>query len=310
MASMNSIFRRGARGLARRVRPQPKGDREIAAYAREWILPRPPERHDHFAPSYVLGHRGFDLHVDEQLRRLDTWRDERYQALFRQLRADPAINTGLNGQSAGDGQLHNGYYPTPDAEIYAATILDAKPKEIVEVGSGFSTLVARTAIRYGNLPTKLTVIDPSPRTDVKSAADEIINAYVEDSPLEGRAWSADSLLFIDSSHVCRSRGDLPYLFCKVLPALPEGLTVHVHDIFLPYEYPTNYDKYCYTEQYLLHCLLGNSARYRTMFSTHYLSRDHGEPMRQVFSPKVGVDPIYNGASYWLKIVSPAVSGLH
>jgi hypothetical protein len=244
------------------------------------------------------------LQVTEQLVRLDGWRRERYQALFSELRQDPAINNPpvWLGESVGLGELHNGFFPTPDAEIYAAMILDIGPQQIVEVGSGYSTLIARRAIRYAGLPTKLTVIDPLPRTEIGSAADEIVNIYAEDGGLDHCNWAANDILFVDSSHICRSRGDVSFLFCQVIPKLPAGVFVHVHDIFIPYDYPTNYDDRCYTEQYLLHCLLSGSSRYLTILSTHYLSRNHPQPMQQVFSPKVGASQLYNGASYWFKVV--------
>jgi hypothetical protein len=271
-------------------------------YARTWLHPRTSGVNDYYTPSIFLGHEGIDLRITEQLGRLDAWRSERYQDLFSELRQDPTINTGWLGKK-GLAELHNGYYPTPDAEIYAAMILDTKPRQIVEVGCGYSTLVARRAIRYAALPTKLTVIDPSPRTGVDSVVDEIVNSFAEDSGLDHRAWAANDILFIDSSHICRSRGDVPFLFCQVLPKLPIGVFVHVHDIFIPYDYPTNYDDLCYTEQYLLYCILSGSARYSTVLATHYLSRNHPKPMQQVFSSKVGASDLYNGASYWLQVVS-------
>jgi hypothetical protein len=103
--------------------------------------------------------------------------------------------------------------------------------------------------------------------------------------------------------VCRSRGDLPRLFCQILPELPGRAIVHVHDIFIPYEYPTNYDDLCYTEQYMLHCLLSGAHRYRTILSTHHLSRQHAAEMRQTFGERVGLDPLYFGASFWFQTTS-------
>jgi hypothetical protein len=303
MVSVGALLKRSAAVTVRRLRPDVYQDLKFGQYARTWIHPRVTAADDYYAPSILLGHEGIDLHIAEQLARLDAWRDMRYQALFSELRQDPAINTGALGESVGSAELHNGYYPTPDAEIYAAMILDIKPREIVEVGSGYSTLIARQAIRYAALPTKLAVIDPSPRTEVGAASNQVINGYVEDSDLDRRAWAANDILFIDSSHICRSRGDLPFLFCRVLPKLPVGMFVHVHDIFIPYDYPTNYDDRCYTEQYLLHCVLSGSRRYKTILSTHHLSRNHARPMQQVFSPKVGASALYNGASYWFQVVS-------
>jgi hypothetical protein len=260
----------GASAL-RRLYPEAYSNLQFGKYAKTWIHPRISNIADHYTPSILLGYDGIDLQITKQLTRLDAWRDKRYQALFRELRQDPAINdppTWLS-EDVGSAELHNGFYPTPDAEIYGAMILDIGPQQIVEVGSGYSSLIARRAIQYAALPTKLTIIDPSPRTEVSFAADEIQNVPVEDSELCHRNWAANDILFIDSSHICRSRGDVPFLFCQVLPKLPVGVFVHVHDIFIPYDYPTNYDDRCYTEQYLLYCTLSGSRRYLTVLSTHY-----------------------------------------
>jgi Methyltransferase domain len=305
MGSISSFLQKTTKAAARRLFPEAYSYLEFGKYAKTWIHPRISDINDYYTPSILLGHEGIDLQVTKQLIRLDAWRSERHQALFSELRQDPVINDPPSwlGENVGPAELHNGYYPTPDAEIYAAMILDIGPKQIVEVGSGYSTLIARRAIRYAALPTKLLVFDPSPRTEVRFAADEIVNSPVEDSGLDHRNWTANDILFIDSSHICRSRGDVPFLFCQVLPKLPAGVFVHVHDIFIPYDYPTNYDDRCYTEQYLLHCILSGSSRYLTILSTHYLSRNHSRPMQEVFSPKVGASQLYNGASYWFQVVS-------
>jgi Methyltransferase domain len=305
MGAIAAVLQRPAKAAAKRLFPELYGRLEFGSYATEWIRPRASATRDDHTPSVLLGHAGIDLHEPEQLARLDAWRGERYQAVFAALRKDPAINDPPQwlSEKVGPGELHNGYYPTPDAEIYAAMILDIGPGQIVEVGSGYSTLVARRAIGYGVLPTKLAVIDPAPRTEIGSAADEVVDRPVEDSDLDCRDWTENDILFIDSSHICRSRGDVPFLFCRVLPKLPAGVFVHVHDIFIPYDYPTNYDERCYTEQYLLHCALSGSNRYATVFATHYLARRHPGPMQAVFSPRVGASRLYNGASYWFRVAS-------
>jgi hypothetical protein len=179
-------------------------------------------------------------------------------------------------------------------------IVDRRPKRIVEVGAGFSTRIARTAIREGGLETRLVVTDPAPRADVKEIADEVVLRPVERSGLHERDWAAGDLLFIDSSHVCRTRGDLPYLFCGVIPRLPPGVLVHVHDIYLPFDYPNNVDHLLYTEQYLLHALLSHSPRYSTVLTSHWLSRTHAEAMQQAFGPEAARNPRFYGGCYWFE----------
>lgn len=283
-------------GLCRRLSRRLRGDYELAQYARDRILPIPPERPDAVrnAPLTMLGARGIDLDVEGQLARLASWASERHQGLFQELRNDPAIKA-----------TSNGFYVTPDAEVYAAMILDRKPRRVVEVGSGFSTLIARKTIRHAGLATRLVAIDPHPRTDVKAAADELILHPVEQSRLLEYDWSPEDLLFIDSSHLCRTRGDLPYLYCQLLPSLPAGILVHVHDIHLPYDYPNLYDVWCYTELYLLSCTLAHSSRYRTVLANHMLSRQHLDAMRAVFGPLVGNEEQthYFGSSFWFQVNS-------
>lgn len=292
-AVVGSVFRSLFPRLAR--------DRALVRFARENILPAPPPRLDDspFVPLRLMSTKGIDFRPDEQLSILRRWESPRYQELFRLLRKDTSINTDPYGH--GQAAVHNGFFPTPDAEAYAGMIMDREPRRIVEVGSGYSTRVARAAVRYANLPTEIVVIDPSPRADVKAYADRVILSPVECSEAAKSTWTGKDVLFIDSSHVCRIRGDLPFLFCEVLPSLPVGTLVHVHDVFLPYDYPNVYDERCYTEQYLLFCTLSRATRYRTIFASHWLSRQHGGAMRAVFGAAVGVDPLLFGASYWFDI---------
>jgi hypothetical protein len=240
----------------------------------------------------MLGARGIDLDIDKQLARVASWSSNRYQILFQELRSNAAVKVTTNG-----------FFMTPDAEIYASMILDRKPRRIVEVGSGFSTLIARTAIHYAGYPTRLVAIDPFPRTDVRAVVDELQCSPVEQSNLIHYDWCAEDLLFIDSSHLCRTRGDLPFLYCQLIPSLPTGITIHVHDIFLPYDYPNLYDSWCYTELYMLACMLAHNPRYRTVLATHLLSRQHREHMQTTFGPSVGNEEQthYFGASFWFEI---------
>ncbi len=285
-----------AAGFCRRFSPSLRNDYDLAEYARSHLLPIPPSQPDSTrnAPLTMLGARGIDLHTEQQLTRLVSWTSDRHQSLFRELRSDPAIKI-----------TSNGFFLTPDAEIYASMILDRRPKRVVEVGSGFSSLIARKTICHAGYPTKLVAIDPSPRADVQAVADELILSPVEQSNLINFDWSAEDLLFIDSSHLCRTRGDLPYLYCQVLPSLPGGVLVHVHDIFLPYDYPNLYDPWCYTELYLLSCMLAHTSRYQTILATHLLSRQYLDHMQMTFGPLVGSteETHYFGSSYWFAVHS-------
>jgi hypothetical protein len=180
-------------------------------------------------------------------------------------------------------------------------ITDFLPDKIVEVGSGYSTLIARRTLEHARHDGHLTVVDPAPRTDVEQTADEVIYEPIEQVKVENLDLGERSLLFIDSSHITRPRGDIPHLYCEVLPQLPAGTVVHFHDIFIPYDYPTCYDHLCWTEQYVLHALLANNSRCHTLISTQYLSRHHTQQMQATFGSRVGIDNLFYGASYWIQI---------
>jgi hypothetical protein len=291
----------GARDLLVRKLPGRVGDAmRLGLYASTYVLPAAPAVPDDqpWVPLGEIGCQGIDLRESDQLDRLARWTAPPFQDLFGLLRHDPAINTQRLGRSS----LTNGWYNTPDAEIYAAMIVERRPRRIVEVGAGFSTLIARATIRHAGLETKITVVDPAPRTDVRASADECVRQPVERSAIGERDWSEGDVLFIDSSHICRTRGDIPYLFCQLIPRLPPGVLVHVHDIYLPFDYPNNRDSLCYTEQYVLHALLAHSPRYRTVLTSHWLSRQHARPMQDTFGPETASDVRLYGGCYWFEVV--------
>ena len=132
----------------------------------------------------------------------------------------------------------------------------------MEVGSGNSTRIIRQAISDGALNVAHIAIDPDPRDDIKSLVSRMyLDRFEEIDTTEIMAkLGPGDLLFIDSSHEVRVANEVAKLFCVVLPALPSGVTVHVHDIYLPFDYPepiaTRFSDW--GEQYLLQAIL--SAR--------------------------------------------------
>ncbi len=242
----------------------------------------------------------FSMNTGAQLALLEELGHDEYRGLYEVLRSDERINTGFDGADySRQGLIHNGYFPTPDAEIYGAMILRHRPSRIIEVGGGFSTAVARAAITYAGLDTRLHVIDPEPRRPVEALADEVERSRVELSSLREEVVDEGSLLFIDSSHRTVRGEDGPFLYCWLLPNLCPGVLVHVHDIFLPYEYPDVYVELGWTEQHLLTALLANSGKFEVALAAHYLARDHRPRVQSVLGPRVGSD-LFGGASFWMR----------
>src|SRR5207245_655950 len=121
--------------------------------------------------------------------------------------------------------------------------------------SAFPTLSLHDA-----LPICLVSIDPAPRREIAQHADEVIRYRVESfepSRILSRLDRND-ILFIDSSHEIKTGNDVLHLFLNILPSLSPGVIVHVHDIFLPFEYPKEWiveHRWAWGEQYLLQSLL-------------------------------------------------------
>ena len=180
---------------------------------------------------------------------------------------------------SGKYSFSNDYFTSPDAEIAYVLIRLLHPKRIVEVGSGNSTHLFREAITDGSLDTNLVSIDPSPRREVQSAANQVIRKRLEDVPSSELqdVLHANDILFIDSSHEIRSGNDVVNLFLNVLPNLRSGVVIHVHDIFLPFEYPRewviqNTLNVNWTEQYLVQALLQGSNQFEVLWPGHFLQR--------------------------------------
>lgn len=153
----------------------------------------------------------------------------------------------------------NNFFTTPDLEALYLTVRMLKPQRVVEVGCGNSTRITRQAIRDGGLNTDLIAIDPSPRADISGLTDRFEQLKLEfvDDFNARFALQPGDILFIDSSHEVFVGNDVANLFCRIIPALPAGVVVHVHDVFLPYDYPPTFahELPYWGEQYILHALI-------------------------------------------------------
>lgn len=200
---------------------------------------------------------------------------------------DPAAMSALCARHAGDldrlrdpqrnqtGYVPgNGYFDTPDAEALYLMIRRFGPRQVIEVGCGNSTRITRQAVIDGGMATRITAIDPWPRADIAHVVDRFEQARLESvDPALFAGLESGDVLFIDSSHQVRVSNDVAHLFCRILPALASGVVIHVHDVFLPYEYPKRFFYDCpgWGEQYVLHGVLQGGG-YEMLWPGHYLQR--------------------------------------
>jgi len=197
--------------------------------------------------------------------------------------------------------LENGWFETIDAEVLYSIIRHFRPSTMLEIGSGHSSRLARRAIDDGQLGTRLVCVDPKPRVEVSSCADEHITSVVEELPVAvlTQRLAANDVLFIDSSHVITTGGDVPYLYLQVLPQLSPGVLIHVHDIFLPFEYPQEFvvkERWGWTEQYLLHALLMGNAGFEIIWPSCYMWQFHRAAVQDVICSERSFPP---PSSFWM-----------
>ena len=167
---------------------------------------------------------------------------------------------------AGGFKLWNNLFQAGDAEILYALLRHLKPRRVVEIGSGNSTLVSAAACaanaREGTR-TNLVAIDPEPRVDISGQVEGLARFERVDCrevPLERyEQLEAGDVLFIDTTHVVKLGSEVNWLILDVLPRIAPGVWVHFHDIFLPDEYPWHlFFGQLPSEQYLLEAfLIGN-----------------------------------------------------
>ena len=207
----------------------------------------------------------------------------------------------------GDDQafyLKNGYFRGVDAELLYSVIRHAKPKRIVEVGSGFSTRLIARALSDEGLAGKIISIDPSPRTRLDGHASEHIASNVED--LDPKSiidlLNQGDLLFIDSSHRITTGGDVPFLFLEILPRLKQGVLIHVHDMFMPFDYPEEpvLSGWNWTEQYLVHAFLSFNEAFEILWPARYMWANHQRAILDVIPADLSV---YPPSSLWLEKVA-------
>lgn len=175
----------------------------------------------------------------------------------------------IGGAPPPEPRFDQDWFPRLDAMALYVFVREARPLNIIEIGSGHSTRFIARAIRDGGLSAKITSIDPAPRADIEGTGATIVRETLQSAGLEvfGKLVEGD-ILCIDSSHILMPGTDVDILMNHVLPGLPRGVLVHFHDIFLPDDYPPEWEWRGYNEQLGVAALIQGSA-FRLLWSSHY-----------------------------------------
>lgn len=183
-------------------------------------------------------------------------------------------------------------------------------RRVVEIGSGSSTRITLDALAANGAESHITCIEPYPPQGLKAALEahsvrtDLIVDKAENVPLERyTALAAGDVLFIDSSHVAKLNSDVNFLYLQVLPRLGPGVIVHIHDMYIPYEYPRVHfygkRKFFWNEQYMLLAFLACNPQFEVILPGYYVQKDMAQHFKQAF-------PGYDAArhrltsSFWLR----------
>jgi predicted O-methyltransferase YrrM len=200
----------------------------------------------------------------------------------------------------------NPAYSYSDAIFLYCMIRYAKPRRIIEVGSGYSSCLMLDANEmFFKRSIEMTFIDPNPelflclihKEDKKNNV--IVSRRVQDLDLGMfDALQADDILFIDSTHVSKVYSDVNRLFFEILPRLKKGVYVHLHDIFYPFEYPKEwvYEGRAWTEAYLLRAFLQYNNCFRIVLMNTFLEQFH----RKFFEQSMPLCLKNPGGSIWIR----------
>jgi Methyltransferase domain len=212
--------------------------------------------------------------------------------------------SGESGVPKPAPRFDQGWFPALDAAAAYTLIRERQPGRIIEIGSGHSTRFLARAVHDGKLKTTITTWDPAPRAALDGLAAcgkpvEWIRATVQEAG-EGIAdeLGEGDVLFIDSSHILMPGSDVDILFNRVLPMLPAGAIVHVHDVFLPDDYPAAWDWRGYNEQLgVIPLLLGEA--WTPLFASRYVETRMTAPLAATLIPRLPNPESAPNTSLWL-----------
>lgn len=247
---------------------------------------------------------GIDMRLDDSIEQLFEL-EEKFSSEYNKFNDSPGSGPhsfGLNNPAFGPG----------DAEAYYSLLRHLKPRKVVEIGCGFSTLVASMAIQKNGEedprfscdylciePYLPDYLDPLPL-----GISRVLRKGVQSVPLSVfEDLEAGDVLFIDSTHVVAIGSDVVYEYLEILPRLKPGVFVHIHDIFLPLDYPCEWmtsARFFWNEQYLLQAYLLGNASCEIVLPMHALYTTRRDFLTRAI-PSVRFSRL-GPSSFWLRII--------
>lgn len=249
--------------------------------------------------SRRAGMAGIDLDTSAMLRLAESFHD-RFVSEY-------AVFDKATRNSDAKFFFGNGVFERIDAEILHCMIRNYRPKRLIEIGSGFSSLVTAAACELNRAeghPVEFSLIEPYPNAFIRSTLTGVSCLHrmgVEECPIEMfEELEEGDILFIDSSHVIRSGNDVEYEYFEIIPRLKPGVIIHIHDIFLPFRYPENWirDEHVFwNEQYLVEAMLMHNPSFKVLWAGCHMHTECPQRLAEWFP---GYDPKFSlPGSLWM-----------
>ena len=250
------------------------------------------KHHSRFRPGHYyspvpdvdeLGERQASIWRPKQLPGIDLNESEEKEFLHYLISNEASFNVPYKKDPS---KLYSGdmpSYPYVDAVVLHAMMAKYKPRNVIEVGSGSSSVCMIDANIQHGIGTKFTFIEPEPqycldnvlkKEDREKHGVTLIKKIVQDvSPESFSILGNNDILFIDSSHVSKAGSDVNYILTEILPTLNKGVIIHFHDIYYPFEYTKEYllqEKLVWNEVYSLHNFLLFNNSFKIVFFSDYM----------------------------------------
>jgi hypothetical protein len=222
---------------------------------------------------------GFDLNLEKQVQ------------LVEDFAAQYGSEWSFPAQAGRPTEYHynNGLFETVDAEMAYSFVRHFKPARIIEVGGGFSTQILSAALRANRasngIDGQLTTVEPFPSPHLAEITN-LVPKRIQDVDMDLFLSLQDGdILFLDSSHVVSVGSDVVREYLEIVPRLQPGVIVHVHDIFLPSDYPRDavLSNFCFwSEQYVLQAFLAFNPQFEVLWGSSAMQQYHPDILAETF----------------------------
>lgn len=198
---------------------------------------------------------------------------------------------------------NNPMWNNTDALVQYGLLREFQPKRLVEVGCGWSSLLMKRALARNQTPCQVNQIEPYPNPalfELFPTDWQLHRVPLQRAPFEiFESLQAGDIFFYDGSHCSKVASDVNWFFFEVLPRLSPGVLIHIHDIFLPNDYPDLWifeRGQTWNEQYLLQAFLMNNRDYKILIANAYLFKTNENKLQEFYR---GVQPPH-GCSFWME----------